>query len=344
MKSISKRSLISWLMVVVLLFVFAYVVKAIREEGLNGEGVRDINDSLSKPIVGSAVSPGDVGGLDATGRIAPSIGESDGFVEEKKTKAIAGSTVTEARDQSSTFGNTGTAVLGMGNSISYNEKIVRTGSLEIKIKKDKFEFAYDNAVDIVTRAGGYISSSRSLTTDDKVAGGELLIRVPARNFDDVLKALKGLGKVKNQEITSEEVSLEYVDLQSRLRNWRAQEVVMLGLMKRAKTIPESISIQNNLQQIQMEIEQISGRLQYLDDRTSYSEIKLSINEPSIVPVKVDKDEFGLKAAVSEALEASSSVLATIIITIGYMMPIAIMVILMLPPYRLLRKRMVTEVR
>jgi hypothetical protein len=326
MKIISKRSLIFGLMVVVLILAFAYIV----------------NNSLSKPIVENTAILGGMDGLGVADRVLPSLGEGNGVGEEKKIKAITDSVETEARDQSSVFDSMGTVASSGGTPVDYVERIVRTGSLEIRIKKDKFDFAYDNAIAIVTRAGGYISSSRSLTTDDKVAGGELVIRVPARNFDNVLKVLKGLGKVKNQEITSEEVSLEYVDLQSRLRNWRAQEVVMLSLMKRAKTIPESISIQNNLQQIQMEIEQISGRLQYLDDRTSYSEIRLSINEPSIVPVKVDKDGFGLKAAIGEALKASSSVLAAIIITIGYILPIIIFAGILILTYRPIKKRMVAD--
>lgn len=204
---------------------------------------------------------------------------------------------------------------------SIDEKIVRTGNLELQVKKGKFDASYDSALAVARKVGGYISQSKSAATGGTIASGEIMMRVPAQDFEGVLSELKKLGKVKSIDVSSEDVSDEYVDLKSRLRNWRAQEAVMLGLMKKATTIQESITIQNNLSDIQMEIERISGRLTFLENRTSYATIRLYIAEPQVI---VRAENWGLGDAVYRALHASSRMLGVLVVLLGYLLPLAVL--------------------
>jgi hypothetical protein len=311
MKRISGKTAVVVSLVFVILVCVVYAIKT----NSVGERQTAIDDQAGRPVTENM--PGFTGSSNFSSRPTAIKGEA---LEEKFA------------------GGTGAVYQGAGEGMSLpnlKEKVVRTANLEIRINKDRFNDVYDRAVGIVNDAGGYVSRSKSTTNGSRIAGGELAIRVPAGKFEDVLKSLKKLGKVKSLDISSEEVTSEYVDLQSRLRNWRAQEAVMLDLMKRAKTVSESIAVQNNLQQIQMEIEQISGRLQYLDDRVSYSEISLYINEPSVVPLK---DKLGLKTALGKALKASSQVLSLMIVTLGYLFPLIIIGALLFIIYKPIKRR------
>ncbi|HZD60130.1 MAG TPA: DUF4349 domain-containing protein [Anaerolineae bacterium] len=203
-----------------------------------------------------------------------------------------------------------------------DEKIIRTANIELQVKKGKFNASYDRAVAIARSAGGFVSQSKSTATHGSVASGEIIMRIPAQDFEMVLSSLKRLGKVKAVDISSEDVSEEYVDLKSRLKHWRAQEAVMLDLMGKAKTISESITIQNNLSQIQMEIERISGRLNFLENRTSYATIQLYMAEPQVT---VRADEWGLKTALRNALRASMGIVNSLIILVGYVLPLTLIV-------------------
>ncbi|MHB8842581.1 MAG: DUF4349 domain-containing protein [Candidatus Aquicultor sp.] len=202
---------------------------------------------------------------------------------------------------------------------SIDEKIVRTANLELQVKKGKFDGSYERAIASARKAGGYVSQSKSAATGEAIASGEIMMRIPAQDFETVLSELKKLGKVKSVDISSEDVSDEYVDLKSRLRNWRAQQAVMLGLMKKAATIQESITIQNNLSDIQMEIERISGRLTFLDNRTSYATIRLYMAEPQVI---VRAQNWGLGDAVRSALHASAKMLSIFVVLLGYLVPLA----------------------
>jgi len=234
---------------------------------------------------------------------------------------------------------------GMGGSLagaslakldipSFDGRVIRNASIELQVAKGRFDERYDRAVAIAREAGGYVSQSKSNATGESIASGELVMRIRSHNFDGVLTALKKLGKVKALDVTSEDVSEEFIDLNSRLKHWRAQEAVMLELMTKAKTIADSITIQNNLSQTQMEIERISGRLNYLENRTSYATIRLYMAEPQVVPVK---DTLGLKAALRDALRASTKTLGAFLIFAGYLLPPAIIASVGYVSYRTLTR-------
>ncbi|MBE0447262.1 MAG: DUF4349 domain-containing protein [Actinobacteria bacterium] len=202
-----------------------------------------------------------------------------------------------------------------------DEKIIRTANIEVQVKKGEFNSSYDRAVTIARSVGGFVSQSKSLATNNNIASGEIIMRIPAQDFETVLADLKRLGKVKSIDISSEDVSEEYVDLKSRLKHWRAQEAVMLDLMGKAKSISESITIQNNLSQIQMEIEKISGRLNFLENRTSYATIRLYMAEPQVA---VRADKWGFKAAIRSAIQACANVISSFIVLMGYILPLALL--------------------
>jgi hypothetical protein len=319
MRGISRKRVIVLFLVIAVVVCGAYAVKT----NMIGERDAITVDQAGRPFEDGATGFG--------GPENPSFG-SVADVDEKAdaTKEQGGERVSTIHQSA----DSGSSLPGL------SEKAIKTATIEIGVGKDKFNIVYDKAVEIANSSGGYISRSNSTTrSDGKIAGGELIVRIPAKKFDPVLKSLKKLGKLKNLAISSEEVTSEFVDLQSRLRNWRAQEVVMLDLMERAKTISESISIQNNLQQIQMEIEQISGRLKYLDDRVNYSEIRLYINEPSVIPYE---EKQGIEAAFDKALNASLSMISSIIIAIGYLMPLVIIGALLLIAYIPIKKYVISK--
>jgi hypothetical protein len=293
-------------------------------------GVTRTNAGISE----NSISPSGIAGVSVEGTVEKSkSGKQQAILDETRNSTVQ---MSLAAGESSPYQG-----VAYDNALpNMSEKVIRKANLQIQIKKKKFEEAYEKATAIVSEKRGYISSSRTSATGGRITGGELVIRVPASRFDDLMKSLKGLGKIQGMEVSSEEVSQEYVDLKSRLRNWRAQEAVMLDLMRRAKTISDSVTIQNNLQEIQMEIEQISGRLQYLDDRVGYSEINLSLNEPQVVPVKGSP---GIKTALKNALEASIAVISTMIVLIGYLLPLLIVGALIFVANKQIRKRATAKI-
>lgn len=156
--------------------------------------------------------------------------------------------------------------------------IVRTASLKIVVADTS------KTVDAVTQAvealGGYVSAS-NVWREGELLHARLTVRVPSARLTSALASIRGLAKrVENETIGSEDVSQEYVDLESQLRNLEATEVELRELLKsvrlNSKKAVEVLEVHQQLTQIRAQIEQSKGRMRYLAQMASLSTISMEI--------------------------------------------------------------------
>lgn len=159
---------------------------------------------------------------------------------------------------------------------SIGPAVVKTAQLELRVGKDRMGDAVADAVAVAGRYDGFVLSTT--VDDDGRARGTVVLRIPAEHFETALSALEGLGDVEAKTVSGEDVGEEFVDLEARARNLRAQEAVLLRLMSRAKTVAGTIRVQSELSAIQLESERIEGRLRYLRDQTALSTVTLRLEE------------------------------------------------------------------
>ena len=202
------------------------------------------------------------------------------------------------------------------------DKVIKAGSVGLKIKKRKFGSTYEKIVLLAKINGGYIAGSNSNSNNKRVVSGTLTIKVPSKNFEALVARLRQFGKITSMNIGSQDVSQEYVDLDSRLRHWRAQETILLGLMEKAQNIAESITIQQQLSDIQLQIEQITGRLNYLKGQTEFSSLQVTITEQGVVGQSFDR--WGFKTAAIQAAHAFVNTINGLILLAGYLSPLLLL--------------------
>jgi hypothetical protein len=164
----------------------------------------------------------------------------------------------------------------------FGRKIVKTADLGITSEDVRGEAA--RAQQIAARVGGTIVSSQTYRADNATYA-DLILSVPSDRFEAALDELRGLGKeVTTDTVSGQDVTEEYVDLQSRERNLLAAEQSLLDLYNRAGDVQDALSIQRELTAIRGEIEQVQGRIQYLKQSSDTSQISLSI-QPVATPPK-----------------------------------------------------------
>lgn len=170
---------------------------------------------------------------------------------------------------------------GVTSSVSL--KIIRSAYISIQVEKGSFQDKMLEMTIIAERNGGFVSDTESYSNPEgSISSGRIAIRVPSEKFNSVVEEIKKIGDVKSIGISGQDVTQEYVDLESRLRNYEAQEKVLLDLMAKSTDVSDSIEVQKELSYVQGEIEVIKGRMNYLDNMVSLSTIDINLYEPEVV--------------------------------------------------------------
>ncbi len=124
--------------------------------------------------------------------------------------------------------------------------------------------------------GGYLISTRAwLENGYKYA--ELRMGVPSSAFESTLNYLRQLGiKVLNEQASGQDVSAEYADLQSRLTNLEATAARVREFLNQARTVEESLRINQTLSELEGQIEQVKGQMKFYEGRAAFSTITVTL--------------------------------------------------------------------
>ena len=158
-----------------------------------------------------------------------------------------------------------------------NRMIVKNADVRLLVKDT--DVAIDRTTQIVGDAGGYIVSSRVWYQDyygNNLKYASITIGVPVSEFERALVRLRDLAvRVLDENASGDDVTDQYVDLQSQLTNLEATRERIKEFLKDAKTVDEALRINQELSNIESQIEQIKGRMNYLADRSAFSTITIN---------------------------------------------------------------------
>jgi hypothetical protein len=159
-----------------------------------------------------------------------------------------------------------------------NRMIVKNA--DVRLLVEDTDVAIDRAMQIVGDAGGYIVSSRVWYQDyygNNLKYASITIGVPVDEFETAMRRLRGLAvQVLDENATGEDVTDQYVDLQSQLVNLEATRARIQEFLQDAKSVDEALRVNQELANIEAQIEQIKGRMNYLTDRSAYSTITINL--------------------------------------------------------------------
>ncbi|MBS7609065.1 DUF4349 domain-containing protein [Candidatus Bathyarchaeota archaeon] len=130
---------------------------------------------------------------------------------------------------------------------------------------------------------GYVVQS-NLGNQSGTRWGYVSFRVPATHFLETLEALKAYGSIKERRIQNQDVTEQYVDLDSRLRNLERQEGRLLEILVMAKTVSEVLEVERELERVRGEIERLTGQLNYLRQSVEMSLIQVYLTEPPALKI------------------------------------------------------------
>jgi len=199
--------------------------------------------------------------------------------------------------------------------------IVRTGEMALVV--EDVVGARDEIAQLAARYDGYVVSSQ-ISGEEQEMRGYISIRVPDDKFESALAELRDLAvRVTSESTASRDITEEYVDLQSRLKNAEATESQYLALLAKATDVEDILRIYERLSQVRREIEQIKGRMQYLERTSSMSLIEVRLKpEATAKPlVRAGWNIVEIFKSAIRGLTTAGQVLGTIAIWLLIFSPI-----------------------
>lgn len=161
-------------------------------------------------------------------------------------------------------------------SIKIPTKIKKTANLNITV--DDYKKARIEIEKIVSSGNGYIGSENEQNTTYSITN-DMIIRVMNKDFDAmVTKLLAVASNVNSKNVSAEDVTAEFVDIQSRLKSKKEIEKRYLDILQKATKVSDILEIEEKIGEIREEIEAKEGELKLLADQVDYSTINLNFHQ------------------------------------------------------------------
>ena len=215
---------------------------------------------------------------------------------------------------------------------SLPSQVVQHARVDLRIRGRVLDARVRAARDAAVAVGGYVEQTQQSRT-----GAEITIRVPAARYADVLDRVEHLGHVTNRSERGDDVRATATDLAARIRNLRAQEAVLHDLMGRARTVADTITVQQQLSGVTEQIEQLTGQQQVLDGQVSFATIAIGFRAGGAPPAP-HHDRSSFATAASDALDVMVAVAGGIVIVLGALVPFAVLALLGLVVWGAVRRR------
>lgn len=218
------------------------------------------------------------------------------------------------------------------NAAQVERIVIKNANVSISVP-DPAESA-DRITRMAEEMGGYVVSAQVYKTEldsgVEVSRASVTIRVPADLLNDALDRITTESEREpiRREITSEDVTTEYTDLESRLRNLENTEERLNQIMDEATDTEDVLNVYNRLVEVREDIEVIKGRIQYYDQAAALSAISVSlIPDEAVQPLTIGRWEIG--GTAKNAVEALLNVLELLVYAAIWIFIVGLPVLLLL---------------
>lgn len=159
--------------------------------------------------------------------------------------------------------------------VEVQQKLIKTGSMSYRVEEANTEYA--SVGQMLGKYSAYIASESQQKQYDRKSF-HLSIKVPPEYFDSLMAAIAVRHSVEQRSTNVQDVTNQYYDLKSRIKNKRKLEARYQEVLKKAESVRDILEVERNLNIVRTEIESMQGQLKLLSFRVSYSTLELHFYE------------------------------------------------------------------
>jgi hypothetical protein len=164
------------------------------------------------------------------------------------------------------------------NTAAIGKQVISQASVSLNVTN--VSTALNQVETMAQNLGGSVDNMNSSGTQNQQQAN-VTIRVPANQFLAALNQLQSMGTVVNQNINSQDVTQQYIDLQAQLTSAQLEEQSLQAILAKATTVSDEIAIQQQLTQVIAQVENLQGQINYMQNQVAMSTITVNLNTPQI---------------------------------------------------------------
>lgn len=212
-----------------------------------------------------------------------------------------------------------------------DRKIIRNANLTMEVKSTSD--MQHRVTSIAESHGGFVVTSEAKQREDsdpdkRTLDIKLVVRVPAERFGSALDQIRGLANTLREEnVTGQDVTEEFIDLEARIRTQKALELQFLEIMKQARKVADALEVQRQIADVRTDIEKLEGRKRFLENRASLSTIVVTLEGPRQIVVNTTSFGRSLRESVAEGVDLGSAILLFLVRFVIIMVPVTAFVLL-----------------
>jgi hypothetical protein len=229
-----------------------------------------------------------------------------------------------------------------------DRKIIRDANLTIEVNSTTE--ALLRITSIAESNGGFVVASEAKQHENadpakRTMDIKLVVRVPSTQFNSALEQIQKLASnVTQQNVSGQDVTEEFIDLEARIKTQKALELQFLEIMKQANKVSDALEVQRQIAEVRTEIEKLEGRKRFLENRSSLSTITINIQTPMPIVVSASGFAHTVREAISESVDVASAIVLFFVRFVIVMTPVFVFVILPLGFVALYFRRRAQRIR
>ncbi len=228
----------------------------------------------------------------------------------------------EAKEGNGTEYKKGKESGGISEKLMIQKEIILSGTAKFQVENLDSATA---AIESVVKAGGGLVSNATLESAYNSTLNRMVIRIPKDNFSVLVKQImKQAIFINTKTIKSEDVTEEYVDIETRLKTKREVEQRYIDILRtKAKTVVDVLAAENELRVIHEEIEAKTGRLNYLKDQVAYSTFELEFYQVTQASSEPDRVTYSYLSEIKDAFSTGWKFFKNLFLGLIYIWPLYI---------------------
>ncbi len=215
-----------------------------------------------------------------------------------------------------------------------SKKVIWTANLSMFV--NDFNKSATEIENLTIQFGGEVAG-KSSNAGETYVYGTMTLWIPSEKLQQFIKEVEKVGKVSSSNVSAQDISDQYYDLQARLETKKKQESRLLSLLdKKDVKLTEILQLEQELARVRGEIESMEGRKQFWDKQVAYSTVTINITQ-DVQAVKEPDDIWkpmrqairDLKPTFVSSTGALISFVAGIMVLIVILIPWIIMLLLVI---------------